>query len=85
MSILPSEKQDNIIGRPAPVSFRKVFYGIVYVLECLKNWRQCMEDRCCQRIMVQVRHVIEDISNGQYKLFDSGLAKKVYDAKVEIQ
>jgi len=29
-----------------------------------------MEDRCCQRIMVQVRHVIEDISNGQYKLFE---------------
>jgi len=41
LSILSSEKQDNIIGRPAPVSFRKVFYGIVYVLECLKNWRQC--------------------------------------------
>jgi hypothetical protein len=38
LSILPSEKQDNIIGRPAAVSFRKVFYGIVYVLECLKNW-----------------------------------------------
>jgi len=38
----PSEKQDNIIGCPAAVvSFRKVFYGIVYVLECLKNWRQC--------------------------------------------
>jgi len=44
-----------------------------------------MEDRWCQRIIVQIRHVIEDISNGQYKLFDSGLAKKVYDAKVEIQ
>jgi hypothetical protein len=29
--ILPSEKQDNIIGRPAAVSFRKVFDGIVYV------------------------------------------------------
>ena len=44
-----------------------------------------MEDRWGQRIIVRVRHVIEDISNGQYKLFDSGLAKKVYDAKVEIQ
>jgi len=29
-----------------------------------------MEDRCCQRSIVQVRHVIEDISNGQYKLFE---------------
>ena len=48
---------------------------------CIKNWMLMpMEDRCCQRIMVQVRHVIEDISNGQYKLFE-----KVYDAKVEIQ
>ena len=40
--ITPSEKSNNSIGRPAAVvSFRKVFYGIVYVLECLKNWRQC--------------------------------------------
>ena len=38
--ILPSEKQDNIIRRPAAVSFRKIFDGIVYVLECLKNWCQ---------------------------------------------
>jgi hypothetical protein len=30
--ILPSEKQDNIIGRSAAVSFRNVFDCIVYVV-----------------------------------------------------
>jgi hypothetical protein len=29
--ILPREKPNNFIGRPAAVSFRKVFDGIVYV------------------------------------------------------
>ena len=79
--ILPLEKSNNFIGRPAAVvSFRKVFYGIVYVLECLKNWMLMpMEDRCCQRSIIQVQHVIEDFSNGQYKLFErlwTRLAKK---------
>ena len=46
-------------------------------LECLKNWMSMsMEDRCCQRSMVQVRHVIEDFSNGQYKILWTRLAKK---------
>jgi len=35
--------------------------------------------------MIQVLHVIEDFSNGQYKILWTRLAKKVYDAKVEIQ
>jgi hypothetical protein len=29
--ITPSEKSNNSIGRPAAVSFRKVFYGIAYI------------------------------------------------------
>jgi len=39
-------------------------------LECL-NWISIsIEDRCCQRSMVQVRCVIEDFSNDQYKIFE---------------
>jgi len=40
-------------------------------LECLKNWMSIsMEDRCCERNMVQVRHVIDYSCNGQYKIFE---------------
>ena len=38
--------------------------------------------------LVQVRCVIEDFSNDQYKIFERlwiGLAKKVYDSKVGIR
>ena len=38
--------------------------------------------------LVQVRCVIEDFSNDQYKIFErlwTGLAKTAYDAKVGIQ
>jgi len=38
-----------------------------------------MEDRCYQRSMIHVQHVIKDFSNGQYKLFErlwTRLAKK---------
>ena len=38
--------------------------------------------------MAQVLHVIEDFSNGQYKIFErlwARLAKTAYDAKVGIQ
>jgi hypothetical protein len=49
-----------------------------------------MEDRCCQRSMIQVQHVIGDFSNDQYKTFERlwtrlDLLKKVNDAKVGIQ
>jgi hypothetical protein len=68
--ITPSEKSNNTIGRPAAVvSFRKVFDGIVCVLECLKK-SMSVEDRCCQTSMVQVRHMIAYSSNGQYKIFE---------------
>jgi hypothetical protein len=57
--------------------------------ECLKNWMSMsMEDRCCQRSMVQVRHVIDYSCNGQYKIFErlwTRLTKTAYDAKVGIQ
>ena len=56
-------------------------------LECLKK-SMSVKDRCCQRSMVQVRHVIEDISNDQYKIYLrlwTRLAKKVYDDVVGIQ
>jgi len=37
--------------------------------------------------LVQVRHMIDYSSNGQYKIFEiwTRLAKKVYDTKVRIQ
>jgi hypothetical protein len=58
-------------------------------LECLKNWMSMsMEDRCCQRNMVQVRRVIEDscMVNIRYlRHYGLDLLKKVYDAKVRIQ
>ena len=37
--------------------------------ECLKK-SMSVKDRCCQRSMVQVRCVIEDFSNDQYKIFE---------------
>ena len=48
-------------------------------LECLKKKSMSIEDRCCQRSMVQVRHIIDDSCNGQYKIFErlwTRLAKK---------
>lgn len=36
--ILPSEKPDNTVGRPA-VSFRKVLDGILYVLRTGCQWK----------------------------------------------
>jgi transposase len=57
--ILPPEKPDNTIGRPA-VSFRKVLDGILYVLRTECQWKMLPNE------LVQVLHVIEDFSNGQY-------------------
>ena len=41
-------------------------------LECIKNWISISieDNRCCQRSMVQVRHMIEYSSNDQYKIFE---------------
>jgi hypothetical protein len=41
-------------------------------LEGLKNWVSISieDNRCCQRSMVQVRCVIEDFNNDQYKIFE---------------
>jgi hypothetical protein len=46
-----------------------------------------MEDRCCQRNMAQVLYVIEDFSNGQYKIFERLWTRllRVYDNVVGIQ
>ena len=55
--------------------------------ECLKKLIS-IEHRCCQMSMVQVRHMIDYSSNGQYKIFErlwARLAKTAYDAKVGIQ
>ena len=57
-------------------------------LECLKKSISIEDNRCCQRSMVQVRHMIEYSSNDQYKIFVrlwTRLGKKVYNAKVGIQ
>jgi putative transposase len=37
--VLPSEKPNNTIGRPAAVSFRKVLDGILFVLRTGCQWK----------------------------------------------
>ncbi len=59
--IIPSDFQQQYhLGR-----YSMVLYMF---LECLESIS--VEDRCCQRSMVQVRHIIDYSCNGQYKIFE---------------
>ena len=63
--ILPSEKPNNFIGRPAAVvSFRKIFDGIVYVFGMSYELASMsMEDnRCCPRSVWRRSDVLLKIS-----------------------
>ena len=44
-NILPIEKPENTIGRPI-VPYRKVLYGILYVLRTRCQWKMLLKDYC---------------------------------------
>jgi hypothetical protein len=60
--ILPSEKPNNTIGRPAAVSFRNVLDGILYVFEIYQELD--VNIRCCLKNMALDQPVIDDFSSG---------------------
>ena len=67
--ILPSEKPNNTIGRPA-VPFRKVLDCIVYVLRTECQWKMIPNI-----VWFMVRHVIDDSNSGLHLRYfkDCGL------------
>jgi transposase len=66
--ILPPEKPDNTIGRPA-VSFRNVLDGILYALRIGCQWKMLPKEYGL------VLHVTEDFSSGPHPRYfkDYGL------------
>jgi len=81
--ILPSEKPDNTVGRPA-VSFRKVLDGILYVLRtgcqwkmlpkeydsgstCHRRFQQWSTSKVFQRLWTRLLKVYDDLVGIQWK------------------
>ena len=82
-TILPAEKPDNTIGRPA-VSFRKVLDGILYVLRtgcqwkmlpkeygsgstCHRRFQQWSSSKVFQRLWARLLKVYDDVIGIQWK------------------